>query len=95
MEGNNRHPVDRLADVRHEIKRLEQEEQGLRIYLLEHPHDRTGMEHIATIGEQRRSRVDLKALADEVGHSLLQRFIHFTSCRTVRLRDRSSNDGGT
>jgi hypothetical protein len=93
VEERNRHPADRLADVRQDIKRLEQEEQELRIYLLEHPHDRTGMEHIATIGEQRRSRVDLKALANEVGHSLLQRFTHFTSCRTVRLRERS-NDGG-
>jgi hypothetical protein len=91
MEGNNRHPVDRLADVRQELKRLEQEEQELRAYLLEHPHDRIGIEHIATIGEQRRSRVDLKALADEIGHSLLQRFTSFISCRTVRLRER---DGG-
>jgi hypothetical protein len=92
MEERNRHPADQLADVRQEIKRLEEEQQRLRAYLLEHPHDRIGMEHIATIGEQRRSRVDLKALADEVGHSLLQRFTHFTSCRTVRLRERS-NDG--
>ena len=37
MEESNRHPTDRLADVRHEIKRLEQEEQELRVYLLEHP----------------------------------------------------------
>lgn len=96
MQERNRHPADRLADVRQELKRLEGEEQELRAYLLEHPHDRIGMEHIATIGEQRRSRVDLKALADEVGHSLMQRFTHFTQCRTVRLRERSEpNDGGT
>jgi hypothetical protein len=84
VEERNRHPVDRLADVR----------QELRAYLLEHPYDRTGIEHIATIGEQRRSRVDLKALAHEVGRSLLQRFTHFTSCRTVRLRERLPTDGG-
>jgi hypothetical protein len=89
MEESNRHPTDRLADVRHEIKRLEQEEQELRVYPLEHPNDRIGIEYIASVGEQRRSRVDLKALADEVGHSLMQRFTHFTSCRTVRLRERS------
>jgi hypothetical protein len=94
VEERNRHPVDRLADVRQEIKRLEEEEQELRAYLLEHPYDRTGIEHIATIGEQRRSRVDLKALAHEVGRSLLQRFTHFTSCRTVRLRERLPTDGG-
>src|SRR5262245_62355480 len=98
MEEHNRHPADRLADVRQEIKCLEQEEQELRAYLLGHPHDRTGVEHIATIGEQRRSRVDIKALADEIGHSLMQRFTHFTSCQMVRLRERTeetaANDGG-
>jgi len=36
----NRHPADRLADVRSEIKRLEAEETELRSYLLEHPSDR-------------------------------------------------------
>lgn len=85
----NRHPADELSDVRAEIKRLTEREQELRSYLLEHPQDRIGVEHTATIGEQRRSRVDLKALADEIGHSILQRFTHFTSCRTVRLRERS------
>jgi hypothetical protein len=51
VEEHNRHPADRLADVRQDIKRLEEEEQELRVYLLEHPHDRTGIEHIASIGE--------------------------------------------
>jgi hypothetical protein len=85
----NRHPVDELADVRPEIRRLEDREQELRNYLLEHPEDRTGIEHIAIIGEQGRSRVDLKAFADEIGHSLMQRFTHFTSGRTVRLQERT------
>jgi hypothetical protein len=31
----NRHPVDRLADVRSEIKQLQAEEEQLRAYLLE------------------------------------------------------------
>jgi hypothetical protein len=95
VEEHNRHPADRLADVRQDIKRLEEEEQELRVYLLEHPHDRTGIEHIATIGEQRRSRVDMKGLADEIGYSIVQRFTHYTHCRLVRLRERSSpSDGG-
>ena len=85
----NRHPVDELADVRSEIRRLEGREQELRAYLLEHANDRIGIEYIASIGEQRRSRVDIKALADEIGHSLMQRFTHFTSCRLVRLWERS------
>ena len=66
----NRHPADRLADVRSEIKRLEAEEERLRAYLLEHPQDRIGQEHIAVVGSQSRLRVDLKGLADEVGASV-------------------------
>ena len=49
MEERNRHP-DRLADVRSEIRRLEAEEEELRAYLLEHPNDREGVEHIASGG---------------------------------------------
>jgi hypothetical protein len=57
----NRHPADRLADVRSEIKRLEAEEEKLRAYLLEHPQDRTGQEHVAIVGSQSRKCVDLSA----------------------------------
>ena len=35
MEERNRHPVDRLADVGSEIRRLEAEEEELRAYLLD------------------------------------------------------------
>ena len=82
----NRHPVDRLADVRVEIKRLEAEEAKLRSYLLEHPQDRTGQEHIAVVGSQSCKRVDLKGLADEVGASILQRSTSFRSAMIVRLQ---------
>jgi hypothetical protein len=85
----NRHPADRLADVRSEIKRLEVEEAKLRAYLLEHPQDRTGEEHVAIIGSQSRRRVDLKCLADEVGASILQRFTSFRSALIVRLQQRA------
>jgi hypothetical protein len=86
----NRHPADRLADVRFEIKRLEVEEAKLRDYLLEHPHDRVGEEHIAVIGSQSRKRVDLKGPADEIGASLLQRFTSFRSAMVVRLQQRAA-----
>jgi hypothetical protein len=42
----------------------------LRAYLLEHPSDRTGEEYVAAVGSQSRKRVDLKALADEIGASV-------------------------
>ena len=87
----NRHPADRLADVRAELKRLEAEEVKLRAYLLEHPQDRTGEEHVAVIGSQSRKRVDLKALADEIGASILARFTTFGTAMVVRLQQRQHN----
>jgi hypothetical protein len=87
----NRHPADRLADVRSEIKKLEAEEATLRTYLLEHPQDRNGEEHVAIVGSQSRKRVDLKALADEVGASILARFTTFGTAMTVRLQQRQSD----
>jgi hypothetical protein len=39
MDESNRHAVDRLSDVRTQLKELEQEEAGLRAYLLHHPDD--------------------------------------------------------
>ena len=86
----NRHPADRLADVRSEIKRLEAEEEKLRAYLLEHSQDRTGEEHVAIVGSQSRKRVDLKGLADEVGASILERFTTFRPAMIVRLQQRTS-----
>jgi hypothetical protein len=43
---------------------------SLRGYLLEHPDDRTGEEQVAVVGSQSRKRIDLKALADEIGASV-------------------------
>jgi len=86
----NRHPVDELADVRSEIRRLTEREQELRAYVLENPNDRRGQEHVAILGEQRRQRVDLRALADEVGASILDRFTTLATSIVVKLRERSS-----
>jgi nitrogenase molybdenum-iron protein alpha/beta subunit len=85
----NRHPADRLADVRSEIRQLEAEEEQLRAHLLEHPQDRTGQEYTAIVGSQSRRRMDLKALADEIGASVLARFTSFRSMVVVRLRELS------
>ena len=90
----NRHPVDRLNDVRSEIKRLEQEKARLRSYLLEHPQDRMGEEHIAIVGSQSRKRIDLKALADEIGASILARFTNYRAATIVRLHRRDEERAG-
>jgi hypothetical protein len=80
-------PPDDLADIRAELQRLEEQEQTLRAFLLEHPEDRIGDENVASIGEQQRKRIDLKALADEIGLSVLQRFTAYRTCPVVRLRE--------
>ena len=41
------------------------------------------------IGSQSRKRVDLKALADEIGASVLARFTSLRSMMVVRLRELS------
>jgi hypothetical protein len=89
----NRHPVDELFDTRAEIRRLREREDELRAYLLEHPDDREGDEHVATLGEQRRKHVDLRALADEIGASLLGRFTHYINVAIVKLRERERMEG--
>jgi len=61
----------------------------LRAYLLEHPQDRNGEEHVAIVGSQSRKRVDLKGLADEVGHSIVAHFTTFTRGMVVRLQQRT------
>jgi hypothetical protein len=89
----NRHPADELSDVRSEIKRLEDREEELRAYLLEHPNDRKGVDYEVLIGTQQRKRVDLRALADEIGASLLARFTRYISVAIVKLRERERVEG--
>jgi len=85
----NRHPADKLAEVRSQIKCLEREEELLRNYLLEHPSDRTGEEHVAIVSSQNRRRIDLRGLADEIGASVMARFTSFRAALIVRLQQRS------
>jgi hypothetical protein len=89
----NRHPADELADTRSEIRRLEDREGELRAYLLEHPDDRKGTGYEASIGTQRRKRIDFRALADEIGGSLLGRFTSYVSVAVVKLRERERVEG--
>jgi hypothetical protein len=69
----NRHAADRLHDVRVAIKELEAEEVQLREVLLANPCDRRGAEYQAVVAIRRRQRVDLEALAAEVGEEVMTR----------------------
>ena len=89
----NRHPADELFDTRAEIRRLEDREEELRAYLLEHPDDRKGTDYEASIGTQQRKRIDFQALADEIGASLLGRFTSYITVAVVKLRQRERVEG--
>ena len=77
---------------RAEIRRLQEREEELRAYLLEHPLDRKGTEHEA-LSTQQRKRIDFRALADEIGASLLDRFTRYVSIAVVKLRERERVEG--
>jgi len=56
--GDNRHPADRLAEVRAEIAALQAEEDGLRRELLRAGASLVGVEHVARIDEGTQRRLD-------------------------------------
>ena len=82
-----------MFDTRAEIRRLQEREEELRAYLLEHPGDRKGTDYEVLIGTQQRKRVDLRALADEIGASLLDQFTRYVSVVVVKLREREHVEG--
>jgi hypothetical protein len=65
VDGDNRHPADRLSDVRAQIKELEQEESSLRSYLLRHPDDLVGSEYIAHVSARNYKRINMESLRQE------------------------------
>src|SRR5258708_5932289 len=85
-EPPNRHPVDRLADVRSQIKLLRQSEEELRAEVLANPEDRTGDENEAMICETMVERVDIEKLKSELGMAFLRPFVRQQVQTSVRLK---------
>lgn len=88
LGGENRHPADRLADLRQQIGDLQAEADNLRAYLMKHPEDRVGDEHLASVGSYERRHVDWAGLERKVGTEVLQRFTTLKPVSVVRLRER-------
>jgi hypothetical protein len=82
----NRHPADELADVRAEIKQLEDREAQLRNALIADGADRSGVQYEAVIFEQRQERLDTKAVIEHFGADALRPFYRKITCKTVRLK---------
>jgi hypothetical protein len=91
MESTNRHPADRLSDVRAQIKELEQEESRLRSYLLHHPDDLVGSEHVALVSSRSYKRIDTESLRREVGDAVIRRHTTTTPVTFVRLKQRQQD----
>jgi hypothetical protein len=89
----NRHPVDQLAEVRQEIRRLQVREEELRAWLLEHPEAHQGQDFQVELGTQHRQKVNLRALADAIGASVLERFTRCSTVTLVKLRERERVEG--
>jgi len=65
-KSQNRHPVDRLADVREQLKALESEERILRDTILR-TGDTNGDDNVAMVKESVRNMLDRKALEFKFG----------------------------
>ena len=86
--NQNRHPADRLQDIRHARRELEEEEAELRDYLLERPDDRLGDDYAAVVGLWPQSRLDVDALERELGPGRLAGFRVRNEVKVVRLQRR-------
>ena len=84
---SNRHPVDRLNDVRREIKRLELEAEQLRDEILLE-RDLLGDEAVATITVSSVSRLDRAKLEAAFGATAVARCCKNTDVTFVRVTPR-------
>jgi hypothetical protein len=80
----NRHPADRLAEVREEIENLKAKEKFLRAILLRNERDRRGEEWRAWPQEHSRQRLDAVAAKNHLG-DLLDPFYVTSTFTTLRL----------
>lgn len=82
----NRHPVDRLADIRAEMKILKAEEDAIREALREEGADLSGVEHYARITTSETLRLDRRLAEEKFGKEAVASCLvptYTTQIRTV------------
>lgn len=86
----NRHPVDRLAEVREQIRALEKEGDELkdRITLSK---DFVGAEYLAQAAESTRTTLDRAKLEATFGKTAVAACSKVSTCSMLRLRKRARN----
>jgi hypothetical protein len=82
----NRHPVDRLADIRGQIKKLGTAEAELRGELIASPQNRRGDEWVAKVIQKDLDRYDLAAIVKHYGTAALEQFKSNKSVTYVKLQ---------
>lgn len=87
--SNTLHPVDRLYQVRQQLRELEAEEATLRAALLQPGANLMGDEFVASVADWQQVRVDRKALTQELGADVVARFLRTTCAQTVQLKPRT------
>ena len=92
----NRHPVDRLADLRATMKALKTEEDEIRKSLLADGADLSGSENYARITLTEQSKLDRKALEERFGKKAVaecSKPVQIVAVRTVaRFADYEDNE---
>ena len=84
----NRHPIDRLAEVREEIAALKTEETELRELILGR-HLVEGDEHVASLTEQIRKTLDRKSLERAFGKAAVAKHENASGFTVIRLIKKS------
>lgn len=81
----NRHPADELADLRAELRRLEDREANLRDMLLAEGADLVGSEHVARIVASPQHRLDRELLEQRFGAAAVRACRKPVTVTMVRL----------
>lgn len=84
----NRHPVDRLADIRDQIRRLKAEEEIIRQELIDGKCRKIGDQWIANIFVSEHDRLDTTLIRKHFGYEKIKPFLKKQITQTIRLTER-------
>jgi hypothetical protein len=85
----NRHPVDELAEIRAEKRRLSERENALRIRLLMTGADLVGDEHLAQVLDFEREELDRDALEQRFGKTAVAACVNRVNHKIISLSKRA------
>ena len=85
--GINRHPVDRLGDLRDKMRALKREADAISTLILAGTIDATGDQYQAVITERPRARMNVKAAMAAIGEAI-EPFVQHGTERKVVLKRR-------